>query len=109
MPLYDYRCNAGHRYEALRKPGTQAEQCECGQLAIRVYGYRAAIKLDPEPDLRGKFRRFSEATLEMAHLADRRQAETGEPTPTPDFYGAAKARVKQMQAAGEAPPPRRAF
>lgn len=36
MPLYEYRCLAGHAYDALRPRDADADACACGRVATRL-------------------------------------------------------------------------
>lgn len=107
MPLYDYRCPAGHETEALRPAGTAEIGCPCGAAARRVGAYRVAVLgaevLRSDADTRQKFRRYHEAAEELNYRAVRRERATGRPTKTPDLWGHAKRRAAAMIAAGEAP------
>lgn len=93
MPLYLYGCGDGHRSEALRPVGTESIPCpECGAPTRRVYGYSLALT-QPEPDTRGMFRRFSEASQELEHRGYR----------GPNLWQRAKRRAEAMVEAGEHP------
>lgn len=39
MPLYDYSCPAGHKYEAIRSRDVEMEPCACGLPAVRAAVY----------------------------------------------------------------------
>ncbi len=67
MPLFDFRCDLGHIHEAIRSTGATVNCCPtCGQDAQRIYSRPAALT-HREPDTRGMFRRFSEASAELDH------------------------------------------
>lgn len=94
MPLYDVECPAGHRREVLWPAGTESDACpEDGQATRRVYGYRAAIAVGPDPDTRGMFRRFMEASQELDHGG----------YDGPSLWRAGKQRAAAMIEAGENP------
>ena len=95
MPLYDYRCSQGHVSESLQAMGVESICCACGLPAERQGAYRVAV-VSPYVDSRGMYRRYVDATSEMAHTAEK----TGTPMPSP--YAAAKERVRAMVASGEA-------
>ena len=67
MAIYVFGCQQGHRTERLVPLGTERAACEtCGESCGRVYQYSMAIT-QPEVDTRGMFRRFDEASQELAH------------------------------------------
>lgn len=93
MPLYVFECPEHGRVERLRPVGTQLSGCDqCTILMPRVYGYSVAIT-QAEPDTRGMFRRFSEASAERDH-----QGVGG-----PSLWQAAKHRAEAISRAGEIP------
>lgn len=69
---------------------------------MRLGAYRVAVTL-PEVDMRGKFRRYEEATAEMDHAAARIERSTGQAVQTPPYWQMAKQRVQGMDARGESP------
>lgn len=91
MPIYRYECPAEHRSEELVPVDTASIACpECGLATHRIYGYSMAIT-QPEPDTRGMFRRYQEASSEL----ERRSPEL------PSLWQPSKARAQAIQAAGE--------
>ncbi len=67
MPLYVFECSEHGRVERLCPAGQAKAVCaHCALLMPRVYGYSVAIT-QPEPDTRGMFRRFTEASAELDH------------------------------------------
>lgn len=65
MPLYSYRCPEGHETEMVRPMGTETATCPCGKTAKRGHVHRV-IAIGAEADIRGMYRRFTEATAEGA-------------------------------------------
>lgn len=65
MPLYEYRCEDGHRTELVRPIGFDDESCWCGKPSKRGHVHRV-ISREPEVDLRGMYRRFNEASQEIS-------------------------------------------
>jgi len=104
MPLNDFRCACGLLTEAIRPSGTDSIACPCGRDARRIPPTRFGIT-GPTTDLRGMYRRFTEATAEIDHAASKIEASTGQPVQTPDFWGQAKARADAMVSANESPVP----
>ena len=93
MPLYVFACSQGHRTEELVRGSVPDVKCwVCGEAMARVYGYSMALT-QPEPDTRGIFRRFLEASEE--------RAESG--VAGPNLWQAAKGRAGAMIEAGEVP------
>ena len=93
MPLYIFECPEHGRVERLRPAGTALSGCDhCSYLMRRVYGYSMAIT-QPESDRRGMFRRFSEASADLA--------ERG--IDTSGAWEQSKRRANAMIAAGESP------
>lgn len=91
MPLYEYTCPTGHKLELVRPMGVETEQCPCGQISVRGHVHRI-VAHSPEVDLRGMYRRFNEASSELAH--------GGIDLP---LYQMAKAKAGAMAARGESP------
>lgn len=90
MPLYDFRCEQGHVVEAIRPVLTTYNSCPtCGMMAERIYSNPATFAY-PEPDTRGMFRRFQEASAER-------------PEGSPPLWNAAKQRAIALSRAGEIP------
>lgn len=103
MPLYDYRCPAGHVSEALASMDCTTIVCRrCDATAERLGAYRVAVT-QPEVDVRGKFRRFQEATAELDASARTVESSTGQGVTTPNYWTAARQRLTAMHARGEAP------
>lgn len=103
MPLYDYRCSEGHVSEALASMDCTTIACRvCATPAVRLGAYRVAVT-QPEVDVRGKFRRFREATAELDATARTVEASTGQAVTTPNYWTAARQRLTAMHARGEAP------
>lgn len=103
MPLYVYECPNHGRFEDLSPVALDALVCgDCDERMPRVYGYSMAIT-QPEVDVRGMFRRFTEATAETDHAATRIERSTGQPVESPRLWQAAKARAQAIMAAGENP------
>lgn len=103
MALYDYRCqNTGHIFESIQPMSRDRLFCiPCAEFAVRQAANRVAVTL-PEIDMRGKFRRYEEATAEMDHAA-RKVESTGQAASTPSYWTMAKQRAQAMIARGEAP------
>lgn len=103
MPIYAYPCAAcGLTTEAVRPLSCVEIACACGAVVRRSAANRVAVAA-PAADTRGMFRRFTEATAEIGHAAERQEQTTGQPAPVPDFWGQAQRRAAAMVAAGEAP------
>ena len=102
MPLYQFTCSHGHVNEALRPMSVTMIPCTCGVPALRVAAYRVAIT-GPQVDSRNMYRRYDEASQEMAHVAER----TGTESPHGGLWQAAKQRARAMVAAGEISAPTR--
>lgn len=103
MPLYDYRCPHGHVQELLAPMDCTTTACHvCDATAERLGAYRVAVT-QPEVDVRGKFRRFREATAELDATARTVEQSTGQAVTTPNYWTAARQRLTAMHARGEAP------
>ena len=103
MPIYAYPCAAcGLITEAVRPLSCVEIACACGAAVRRSAANRVAVAA-PAVDTRGMFRRFTEATAEIGHAAERHEQATGQPAPVPDFWGQAQRRAAALVAAGEAP------
>ncbi len=93
MPLYVFECPEHGRDERLVKAGTARASCPaCTRLMPRVYGYALAIT-HPEVDTRGMFRRYQEASADLA-------AKGAEPAAR---WPEVRRRAQAMTAAGENP------
>ena len=79
---------------------------DCQALAWRVTANRVAVT-QPSTDVRGMYRRFTEASLEMDHAAGKVERDTGQPVQGRGLWKRAKERALQMIRAGEAPPVRK--
>lgn len=103
MPIYDYRCPRGHVTEAIQSMDRFFIVCPvCESPADRQAANRVAVTL-PEIDMRGKFRRYEEATAEMDYAARKVEQSTGQAAQTPSYWAMAKKRANDMIARGEAP------
>jgi hypothetical protein len=103
MPIYHFRDHEGHTTEAIRPMDCTSIECpHCGAEAVRLGAYRVAVTL-PEVDMRGKFRRYQEATAEMDYAATKVEQSTGQAVQAPPYWRMAKAQAKAMSARGEAP------
>lgn len=92
MPLYDWRCDDGHTAEAIRSSSQREMACtSCSATAYRQVTNRVAI-VGPTTDMRGMFRRYTEASQEIGAAA------------TSALWPVAKSQALAMTAAGEAPP-----
>lgn len=93
MPLYIFECPEHGRDERLCKVGTIKSSCKhCTYLMPRVYQYAVALG-HAEPDTRGMFRRFQEASADL----------DAKGVNTPGLWDATKRRAQAMAAAGESP------
>lgn len=103
MPIYDYRCSTGHTFESIQPMSCDRLFCvPCAETAVRVAANRVAVT-QPEVDMRGKYRRYTEATAEMDHAATKVEASTGQAVQAPPLWRVAKQRAAAMTARGEAP------
>lgn len=93
MPLYVFECHEHGRVERLCPVGQAESVCaHCALLMPKVYGYSVAIT-QPEPDTRGIFRRYQEASAELDHRG----------VDTSGAWKQAKRTAGAMIAAGESP------
>jgi hypothetical protein len=93
MAMHDYRCRNGHVDERLLIPAPAFMDCRfCGETAERIAANRVAVT-QPEADLRGMYRRFTEASAEMEH---RGESSSG-------LWQSAKRRAQAQIRAGENP------
>jgi len=69
VPLYNYRCAAGHEAELLRRRDVDAVACPCGLRAGRLSVYRIHRAGAPEP--RYRVSDYLEAAGELQHAAGR--------------------------------------
>ena len=69
MPIYEFRCDAGHVVERVRPIGTEAAASDCGAPAERIHGAYRHEPYYPPLDDDGRVRRFREAA---GALLDRR-------------------------------------
>lgn len=103
MALYDYTCSRGHVTESIQAMDCSVIPCAvCTSPANRVAANRVAVTL-PEIDMRGKFRRYEEATAEMEYTSQKVEASTGQSVQGPPLWRMAKSRAQAMSARGEAP------
>jgi len=103
MPIYDYRCNRDHLTESIQRMDCSVMPCAvCQSPAHRLAAYRVAITI-PEIDMRGKYRRYTEATAESEHAVQKVEASTGQAVQTPPLWQMAKQRAATMSARGETP------
>lgn len=65
--------------------------CSCGSEAVRLGAYRVAVT-EPQADTRGMFRRFTEASHEIARATESEQSND---------WAIAKHRAKAIDSAGE--------
>jgi hypothetical protein len=105
MPIYTYLCHRGHALVDAIRPMECAEvPCpRCGGPMERSAANRVAVTI-PEIDMRGKFRRYEEATQEQEHLATKVEQSTGQAVQAPPLWRMAKQKAQAMLARGEAPP-----
>jgi hypothetical protein len=75
----------------------------CGFTANRLAANRVAVTI-PEVDMRGKFRRYEEASQEQEHTAMKVEQSTGQAVQAPPLWRMAKQKAQAMLARGEAPP-----
>lgn len=95
MPLYVFECpHCKRRHERLRRLGdTEPSYCVEDQAEMpRVYGYSVAIG-QPEPDRRGMFRRFQEASVDLE----------AQGVSTAGLWDSARRKAQAIVAAGENP------
>lgn len=103
MALHDFRCPEGHVTERIVLGDVREAICQrCDLTATRLVTQRVAI-IGPTTDTRGMFRRYQEASAEIAHESDRYEASTGLAAPPSSAWADAKAHAVAMTAAGEAP------
>lgn len=103
MPIYDYRCARRHITESIQPMDRSVIACSvCDSPANRLGAYRVAVTL-PEIDMRGKFRRYNEATAEMDYAAQKVEASTGQAVQAPSYWAMAKQRANALLARGEQP------
>jgi hypothetical protein len=105
MPLYEFKCSAGHVTEHLVPSDVTDRPCSvtpCDDWSSRQFSSRFGI-VGPTTDTRGMFRRYQEATAEIGHAADKMAASTGRDIEMPNLWTGAKQRAEAMTAAGENP------
>ena len=93
MPLYDFRCPAGHVIERRVALGVAVVECACGARAKRlVVPLPAAHVMAAKPPI--NLKRALEADAEVKHAYQRAGVEP------PDFPGAARRVVADMRRKG---------
>jgi putative FmdB family regulatory protein len=105
VPLYEYACPAGHKYEALRAMSTDHDTCTCGQRATRLSVYRVGFSgFAPTPvgrqDFREDYRRFDEATQQLAYQKERAEDSAQQRFADPPLARMAEQKFKALERAG---------
>jgi hypothetical protein len=93
MPLYEYRCQAGHVTELLRPASVSSQRCSCGLDSQRRSVYRTA-QIGGEQTLPG--RDFLEASEMIADQHQSFERREGVEAPPPPLYRMAKAKAERM-------------
>lgn len=104
MPLYDWQCEAGHRFTQRAGYDSQLAHCSCGQPASRQSVYRInfggfAGTPHGQTDFSQDYRRFEEASATVDYKLSRREQETGQPIAVP-LYQAAMQQANKLEALG---------
>ena len=104
MPLYEFCCPDGHRYEALRPRSTEVESCACGLPASRMSVYKFgftgfASTPQGQSDFHEEYRRFEEASATIDDKVSKRERDSGEQISVP-LYRAAKERADKLAKLG---------
>lgn len=99
MPLFDFRCAAGHVTERLSPPGVEAIGCHCGQRAERQLP-RIAVGHAVAGRMPGGFRRWDEASAEIEYGIAAVEQREGVTLDRPRLATAAKAKARRAMRAG---------
>ncbi|PKN81537.1 MAG: hypothetical protein CVU47_06375 [Chloroflexi bacterium HGW-Chloroflexi-9] len=89
MPLYEFRCAAGHVEERIAPPRTTTAACSCGEQGTRLNVFR--ISRAVIPGRRINLAEALEADAEVKHAYARAGVEP------PDIAGVARRAVSGMQ------------
>lgn len=104
MPLYDYRCPAGHVFERRAGYDEDVTACSCGEAASRQAVNRIgfsgfAVTPTGQQDFREDYRRFQEASETIDYKVSQRERDTGTQINVP-LYKAAKKRADKLASLG---------
>ena len=103
MPLYIYRCPAGHETELLRSRQTELVACACGEAASRQAVYPVGVSgfaRTPVDQRVIKMGAYNEASAELDYQHRRRTNVDGSLRPSPPLWQTAKAEAKRLQKLG---------
>lgn len=105
MPIYDWKCEADHRFTKRAGYDTEVMFCDCGLTASRQSVYRInfggfASTTVGQADFEADYRRFDEATAELAYKKERAEDSAQTRLADPPLYSAGKAKAKAMESAG---------
>ena len=104
MPLYLYRCEAGHETERLVKGRNEdAIWCACGQSAQRQSVYTVGISgfsRAPIDQRQIKIGAYKEASAELEYKHSRQTNVDGSERPTPPLWQTAKREAKRLMNLG---------
>lgn len=105
MPIYTFRCPAGHQHDARVPVGTARRACVCGQpaqaQALYVVGVSGFARTPPsERSYEQPFRAFQEATAGMEDRHQRAEEQAGRSLQRPSLYRQAARAAKRLAAAG---------
>lgn len=95
MPLYDFRCSAGHVTELRVEYGVEVVACACGQSAERERVFRIAGQMGRPQGT--PIAHFAEAAQEAQHRHDSTDDPTVRAATRPDVWRPALQRAKTKQ------------
>ncbi len=102
MALFDFKCPEGHVAERFVRGDVREAMClRCDLTSTRQIS--APTVVGPTTNIRGMFRRYQEASADIAHETERYEASTGRTAPPLNAWSQAKSLAAAMTAAGEAP------
>lgn len=105
MPLYRYRCPAGHETELLRSRTAETVSCSCGEAAERLSVYRVSFSGFAETpvgqaDLYRDYKRYDEAAQQLEYQKARAEDAMQQKLPDPPLARTGEAKAKALERAG---------
>ena len=103
MPLYIYRCAAGHATEVRQRSDVRVIECGCGMVAERQTFYATQIggrARTPVGERKISVRAFTEASEQVAYQHEQAVESAQREVPGPQLWKAAKARAAALSRAG---------
>ena len=110
MAFYDYRCEAGHEFEARGGYDTATLPCQvCGLMALRQFSGAFAFSVDgrvsvPLDQRRVKLSKFMEASQELDYRHRKAEESAQRPLDNPSYFREGVRRAKEVMAGKRAPP-----